>query len=109
MINHAPSSHLLAHCPLCQVAYEKQGVRLLGERGATRLFHCTCNACGHSILAVILEAQGSVSSVGMVTDLEVQDVLRFRELEPLTDDDCIATHRVLSRQSAEFCRLLKAA
>ena len=103
----APSSKLLAHCPLCQAMYGEKEVRLLGERGSTRLFHCTCNACGHAMLAVILESQGAVSSVGLVTDLEVQDALRFREMPSISADDCVVAHRILENESKGFCEALK--
>jgi hypothetical protein len=103
----APSSKLLAHCPLCQAAYADAEVRLLGEKGSTRLFHCTCHACGHAMLAVILEQQGSVSSVGLVTDLEVQDAMRFREMLPISPDDCVLAHRVVEEESKGFCEALK--
>lgn len=58
------------------------------------------------MLALILETQGSFSSVGLMTDLEAKDALRFREYEPLSDDDCIATHRLLEEDSRAFCSLL---
>lgn len=105
-MDRAHSSKLLAHCPLCQALYQDAEVRLLGERGSTRLFHCSCHACGHAMLAIILETQGSVSSVGLVTDLEVQDALRFRDSSALTSDDVILAHRVLDEQSKDFCRVL---
>lgn len=107
-MDHAHSSKLLAHCPLCQACYNEAEVKLLGEKGATRLFHCTCNACGHAMLALILETHGSVSSVGLVTDLEIGDALRFRDCLPFSADDCIATHRILEEESGEFCRMLSA-
>jgi hypothetical protein len=97
---------MLAHCPLCHTAYESAEIRLLGEKGATRLFHCTCRSCGHSVLAVILETQGSVSSVGLVTDLELKDALRFKDADPITSDECIAAHRALAADSRAWCRRL---
>jgi hypothetical protein len=100
-------SKLLAHCPLCQATCADAEVRLLGERGTTRLFHCTCRACGHAMLAVILETQGSVSSVGLVTDLEVQDAMRFRDMPSVTSDDCVLAHRVVEEESRGFCEALK--
>lgn len=107
-MDHAHSSKILAHCPLCQAIYDEKEVKLLGEKGATRLFHCTCKACGHAMLALILETQGSVSSVGLVTDLEVGDALRFRDFQPFSADDCIATHRILEEESRTFCKALSA-
>lgn len=102
----SPSSKLLAHCPICQTAYRSSEVRLLGERGTSRLFHCTCGSCKHAVLAVVLEAAGSISSVGLVTDMEVQDALRFQGVRPVSTDECIAIHRLLETDSASFCATL---
>lgn len=101
-----PSPKLLAHCPLCQTAYHTEEVRLLGERGTTRLFHCTCGSCKHAVIAVVLEAAGSVSSVGLVTDMEVQDAVRFQGVRPVSTDECIAFHRLLETDSLAFCATL---
>jgi len=100
------SERLLAHCPLCQTAYKTTEVRLLGERGTTRLFHCTCRSCGQAVLAVILESNGSVSSVGLVTDLEMADALRFTSAQTISSDECIAVHRLMEGESLAFCQYL---
>lgn len=100
------SNKVLAHCPLCQTAYHASAVRLLGEKGATRLFHCTCELCGHAVLAVVLETSGSVSSIGLVTDMEVQDAIRFQGVSPVSPDDCIRVHQALETDSQSFCERL---
>jgi hypothetical protein len=98
---------IMAHCPLCQAAYAESAVRLVGEKGPARLFHCTCTDCGHAVLAVVIEAAGGISSVGLVTDLEVQDAVRFANSLPVTSDECISAHKVLEEGSRALCgRLL---
>ncbi len=97
---------MLAHCPMCHSAYEPSEIRLLGEKGTTRLFHCTCGSCKHAVLAVVLEAAGSVSSVGLMTDMEVQDAMRFQLAGPVTTDECIAVHRLLESESQAICAAL---
>lgn len=98
---------IMAHCPLCQRAYADDSVRLVGERGPARLFHCTCSGCGHAVLAVVIEAAGGISSVGLVTDLEVQDAVRFANLPPVSTDECISAHKALEEGSRQLCgRLL---
>jgi hypothetical protein len=99
-------SRILNKCPMCQAAYEKDEVRLVGGRGATRLFHCHCHACGHAMLAVILENGGWVSSVGLVTDLEATDAIRFQSSLGITADECVGWHRLLEEKSAELCEYL---
>ncbi|MCR4278549.1 MAG: hypothetical protein NUV81_01450 [bacterium] len=102
----AQSSRLIANCPLCNVEYLTEKVRLVGERGAKQLFHCTCEGCGNSMLAIILETKGSISSVGLLTDLEVQDAMRMHEADPISSDDCIRAHRVLEHESKMFVQSL---
>lgn len=58
------------------------------------------------MLAVILESQGSVSSVGLVTDLEVQDAVGFHGRPAVSADECIAAHRILENESRDFCAQL---
>jgi hypothetical protein len=105
-MDHANSQKIIGHCPLCHSAYGDAGVKLLGENGPMRLFHCTCASCGHAVLAVIVENLGSVSSVGMVTDLEIQDALRFKDAKSVSSEECIQTHRVMEHESRELCTVL---
>lgn len=111
---------MLAHCPLCQTAYEDRSIRLLGELaspsmspapgqsapGMARMFHLTCASCCHAVLAVILENQNGVSSVGLVTDLEAQDAVRVQNAIPITADDCVEAHELLETRSREIARML---
>lgn len=97
---------IITHCPLCRAEYQSSEIKMLGEKGAARLFHCTCQACGHSVLAIVLEISGAVSSVGVITDLELSDALRFRDFPPISSDDCLSAHRSMSSESREFCRRL---
>lgn len=101
---------MLAHCPLCQAAYDDASVRLLGEvastlstQGTSRLFHLTCKKCAHAILAVILESAHGVSSIGLVTDLEAQDAVRIHDADPISADDVLRAHYELGTKSKEWC------
>ena len=101
-----PSPKLLTHCPLCDAAYADASIRPLGESGTMRLFHLTCPSCAHAVLAVILEHPSGISSIGLVTDLEAQDALRFRDAAPISSEDCMIVHDVLNGRSRELCQTL---
>jgi hypothetical protein len=70
------------------------------------MFHLTCGQCQHAVLAVVLENQSGVSSIGLVTDMEVQDAVRMQDALPITSDDVIRAHAYLANQSRQFCRSL---
>lgn len=58
------------------------------------------------MMAVVLEASGVVSSVGVVTDLEAADAKRFHQASPITVDECLHFHVQLEDQSRELCQAL---
>jgi len=99
-------SRLIAECPLCHTPYGDEAVRLLRELEGSRLFHCSCQKCGRSMMALMLERSGWMSTVGLVTDLEAADAIRLEDAEAITSDECIRFTQVLEMNSQEFCRFL---
>lgn len=97
-------SKLISECPMCKSSYEEKEVRLVQEQGTSRLFHCTCRSCGHAMLAVVLEASGMVSSVGVMTDLQAMDAFRFQDAKPITVDECVRAYQALEVRSFAFCQ-----
>ena len=100
-------SHFIVECPLCHAMYEQTGVRLLRELSGTKLFHCQCHMCGRSMFALMLESSGWLSTVGLVTDLDVADALRLEQVKSITSDECIRLHQMIDKDSMEFCRYLQ--
>ncbi len=100
------ANKLLSHCPLCKQGYAEKAVQSLGQKDGNELYHCTCHQCGYAMIAVVLEQAGLVSSIGMITDLEINDAVRFYKAEPISNNECVEAHRVLNEQSQAFCQEL---
>lgn len=103
----AQIAHLLSHCPFCKQPYQPGAVKRLGDRLGAQIYHCTCTICQRAMVAVVLEQIGMVSSLGMVTDLEINDALRFYQATPIQKNECVEMHRMLDAESQEFCKILK--
>lgn len=97
---------VLTHCPLCRSPYRPAHICLLRKAAGMSLYHLKCDACRHSVLAVIVENPNGVSSVGLVTDMEAQDAVRLEQAEPVSADDCVRLHIALEEQSRAICRQL---
>ena len=109
----APIPQMLAHCPLCHAAYGDGAVQLVGDLptpvGAhrkPRMFHMTCKNCDHAVIAVIQETVHGVSSIGLVTDLEIQDAVRVRDAAPVSHDDVIQAHVALEADRGGLYKIL---
>jgi hypothetical protein len=91
---------VVSRCPLCDSPFENLDTRILGEDNETRLLHIRCQKCSNAILALILISQGGISSVGLVTDLSYEDVLRFHKRQKITTNDVSDVHQAL--EAADF-------
>ena len=95
---------LVSFCPVCETRYNPMEARLLGEQGETHFLHVQCRKCQHSILAIVLVNQVGASSVGLLTDLSYDDVVRVKSGAWVSVDDVIEVHRLF--QSANWEREL---
>ena len=95
---------LVSFCPVCETRYNPMEARLLGEQGETHLLHVQCRKCQHSILAIVLVNQVGASSVGLLTDLSYDDVVRVKSGAWVSVDDVIEVHELF--QSANWEREL---
>ena len=90
---------LVSYCPLCESSYNPMEARVLGEKEDGHLLHIRCKKCWNSILALVLVSNVGVSSVGLVTDLTFEDVVKFRETSSdVTIDDVIQIHELLESE-----------
>ena len=93
---------LVSYCPLCETRSRPVEARVVGEDGETQLLHITCRKCHGSVLALVLVNRVGASSVGVVTDLIYDDVIRFRERRPVSLDDVLDMHEQLARPLSEW-------
>lgn len=70
--------------------------QVLDENGETHLLHVKCKSCRNAILALVLVTKAGVSSVGLVTDLSFDDVVKFRAQNKVSVDDVLAVHQGLA-------------
>lgn len=98
---------VLQRCPLCQALYQAGGVSPLEEPQGRRLFHCYCQACHRAMLAVIFEATGWLSSIGILTELTAEESRQSPDLAPVDADVCVQAHRTFEEGSRDFCLFLQ--
>lgn len=101
---------ILQRCPLCHAAYTETAVVCLDPNvstgGKPRYYHCSCSKCKRSMIALLVESTGWLSSVGMLTELTAQEAQGVPDLAPISGDHCVALHEALAKDSGYFCKKL---
>jgi hypothetical protein len=82
----------IASCPACQTSFEFLTTQVVETYSEAQLVHITCSKCRHALLAVIASLPDSTQTVGLVTDLTYEDVLRFSQAESISIKDVMDVH-----------------
>ena len=97
---------LISYCPLCNAHYSPTEAKILEQKDGAHLIHVECGNCRSSIVAGGITGSIGISSVGLITDLTSQDVMRFKNSESLSEDDVIEAYQTLTVDS-DLSALLK--
>ena len=90
------SLKLLSSCPICKAQYNPVRANVIEEREDSHLIHIQCERCSSAVVAtVVTSGSGGATSVGLVTDLTADDVLTFKDAEPVSADDVLEAHEAL--------------
>lgn len=89
-------------CPVCSNMFDFRKLHILSEQNGASLLHITCQNCHSSTLAQVQVGQSGVQFSGIVTDLNITDVLKFKEHEQLTSEFVMDLHDSLEKNSLEI-------
>lgn len=95
-----PSDHsaldLITKCPFCSASYDEERLRTLKKEGKREVVHATCLSCSRAMLYTLERSAHHLSCIGLFTDCDASDALRFMKKKPLTLDDVLDAHILLT-------------
>ncbi|MBU1164954.1 hypothetical protein KKA15_05360 [Patescibacteria group bacterium] len=93
------SIKIISFCPVCNAKYNPVEAKVLEEKEEAHLLHITCKKCQSNVVALILTSNLGISSMGIVTDLNSEDVLKFKSSKAVDADDVINIYKILQTKS----------
>lgn len=103
----------ILRCPVCGHKYNLEHTRLIDTKeekplsGASLLVHTDCDSCKSSVVFSIAIDGPEIFSIGMVTDLTSSDTSKFKNKNPISSDEVLATHQFLKTFDGDFRSALK--
>lgn len=91
--------NLLAKCPNCGRKHNNSKTHIIEQKGDMTTLHITCGHCNVSVLVLVSEGSIGLVSVGMMIDLDKEEVKRFISKDPVTVDEIIEVHKLLTMTS----------
>lgn len=87
---------LVTRCPFCSAEYDLDGAQVIGEENDATMVYITCSECESSIVAIVAMSGLGVVSLGLVTDMTLEDTKRFMHEKHVTSDEFLTIYEILS-------------
>lgn len=87
---------IISRCPVCHYQYNPVEAKVLDENDGAHLIYVKCKRCQSAVLALVMTNNMGITSVGLITDLDSYEVMKFADLSAVNEDDVLAVHQVLS-------------
>jgi len=93
---------LISKCPLCSEQYQPFQASIVEEKAEAQLVHIKCRRCESAVVALIVDGQLGLSSIGLITDLSSDDVELFKDAEPIQEEDVLSGYQELKKAGDSF-------
>lgn len=102
----------ILRCPVCGQKYDLEKTRVIeGDDKPTiagsLLVHTDCEKCKSSVMFSIAIDGPEIFTIATVTDLTSQDTVKFKDREPISSDEVLATHEFLQAFDGDFKSALR--
>ncbi len=102
----------ILRCPVCGHRYNLEQTKIIETKdekplnGTNLLVHTDCERCKSSVVFSIAVDGPEIFSIGMVTDLTSSDTNKFKNVDPISSDEVLATHEFLNQFDGDFRKIL---
>ncbi|HLD25950.1 MAG TPA: hypothetical protein VJC05_02840 [Candidatus Andersenbacteria bacterium] len=100
--------HLVTRCPFCSAEYDLDGAQVIGEENDATMVYITCSECESSIVAIVAMSGLGVVSLGLVTDMTIEDTKRFTGTSQVTSDELLEVYELLEKNQRQAVKKLTA-
>lgn len=98
--------HLVTRCPFCSAEYDLDGAQVIGEENDATMVYITCTECESSIVAIVAMSGLGVVSLGLVTDMTVEDTKRFMKEKQVSSDEFLSIYELLEKNQSNVVKEL---
>lgn len=97
---------LVTRCPFCSAEYDLDGAQVIGEENDATMVYITCSECESSIVAIVAMSGLGIVSLGLVTDMTVEDTKKFMKEKQVTSDEFLSLYEVLNKDHQNLLKQL---
>jgi hypothetical protein len=101
------SDKLLSKCPVCGSKNDVLEMTIIDDQGENNMVYIECKKCHTSFVGVVNLSSTGASIVSFATDLEKDEIVKFKNGERVSEDDVLELHTILEDKKKDFIKIIK--
>ncbi|MFA6383395.1 MAG: hypothetical protein WCX17_03155 [Parcubacteria group bacterium] len=97
----------LSKCSFCGGGFSVENLVLLEEQEQKTILHVTCSKCNTSAIFFLSNNQAGILSLGIMTDLDKDEVIQKFARGAVSADEVINAHQFISSKGENLIELFK--
>jgi len=86
----------LGSCPSCETGFGSRNASVIKKKPDMSHIYAQCPNCKSSVSVFVFRSRiGFVTTVGILTDMQKEDILRLKRVRPISADDVLELHKIL--------------
>jgi len=78
---------IISNCPVCNSKKFTDNIKILDENETSHLLFVQCNKCQTKVVVLVTSGMQGLSSIGVLTELNSDEIIRFSHEDPISADD----------------------
>lgn len=87
-------------CPYCQAVINPDYFEIFDCTPNGMMYIVQCRSCHYSLYGSFVLTPDGMNSVGILTDLTKEDILKFQHQEPISSDDVLVLYEMWKRPAS---------
>lgn len=101
------NTDFLVKCAVCNSSLDPGKIVVIDEKEKKTTLHSTCSKCNSAAIIFLSNNQNGVVSLGMATDLDVEEAKEKIGKEAISADEIIDLHQFVLGENADIVKLVK--
>lgn len=94
----------LCLCPVCNCQYNPKEIKILDKKEGVVTIYFACAHCKNSIISAVNAGVLGVTAVSMITDLNIAEAEKIKDIPDLSADDVLTIYDFLGRENKQINR-----
>ena len=101
------SDKLLSKCPVCGSKNDALEMTIIDDQDENNMVYIECGKCHTSFIGVVSLGPMGASIISFATDLQKDEIVKFKKGERVSEDDVLELHAILEDKKKDLLKIIK--